>query len=165
MKIEDVTHRTVCEYLLRSSNVKDDFSALSDEGFDKYMKDFAAKHNGNPAMVWLGYDPRNKRRPVKWKRVSGMDVKTIKSKGLNPEWNDALKSVDWNLCGFIAERQDVHGNREYRQDEMPHDDLSLIIGVVHPDKRNEVELLDGSHRLASMLIIKQIKTVDGYVGY
>ena len=165
MKMEDVTHRTVCEYLLTGSKAKDDFSALCDEDFDRYMKDFATKHRGNPALVWLGYDPKDKRRPVKWKRATGIDVKTLCSHGLNSEWNDALKSVSGNLYRFFMECEAVHGQKEYRLDELPSDELSFIIGVVDPRTPSKIELIDGSHRLASMIFVKQVQTVNGYVGY
>jgi hypothetical protein len=46
----------------------------------------------------------------------------------------------------------------------PVDDLSLIIGIVHPANPREIELVDGSHRLASM-ILNNVEHVEGYLGY
>ena len=43
-------------------------------------------------------------------------------------------------------------------------DLPLIIGIVHPANAKEIELVDGSHRLASM-ILNNVEYVEGYLGY
>jgi hypothetical protein len=156
-----VSHRTVCEYLLTSSGCGDP-SSLSDEDIHRAMVAFGEKNPGNPAVVWLGYSPRDGRGAAEWARVSEIDVRQLFSKGLNPEWNAVLESVQGNFFRFLTECQDTYKG-EYDPGRTPPPTFSLIIGVVHPGRGDEIELVDGSHRLASM-ILNGAQRVTGYIG-
>jgi hypothetical protein len=156
-----VTHREVCEYLLKCQG-SGDLSSATDSEIAERMVAFGHANPTNPAVVWLGYSPRDRRQEVSWNRVTGIDVSRIVSKGLNPAWQRALEAVGGNACRFVRECRSVYGD-DYNETRLPSAELALIIGMVHPAKPNEVELIDGSHRLASM-ILNQFSTVDGYLG-
>jgi hypothetical protein len=158
---ETVAHRIVCEYLLMSSG-HGDLSSLSDEESYRAMVAFGQKNPHNPAVVWLGYSPCDGRRAAEWVRISEIDITRIFSSGLNPMWKAALESVQGNLFRFVTECQDTYTG-EYDPGRTPKSALSLIIGVVHPDRGDEIELVDGSHRLASM-ILNGARSVMGYIG-
>jgi hypothetical protein len=127
------------------------------------MTAFGQRHPSNPSVVWLGYSPSDRRVAVQWQLVSQLEVTTMVSKGLDPSWQSVLRSVGSNFFRFVTECQKTYGDK-YDRNQMPAESLSLIIGIVHPDSSNEVELIDGSHRLASM-ILNQVKSVSGYVGH
>ena len=158
---EKVSHRTVCEYLLLSSVHVDPYS-LSDEEIHRAMVAFDQKNPGNPAVVWLGYSLRDGRRATEWARVSEIDVRQIFSTGLNSEWNAVLESVQGNLFRFVTECQDTYKG-EYDPGRTLLPALALFIGIVHPGRGDEIELVDGSHRLASM-ILNGAQRVMGYIG-
>jgi hypothetical protein len=158
---EKVSHRAVCEYLLTSSGCGD-LSSLSDEEIHRAMVAFGQKNPGNPAVVWLGYSPRDGRRAAEWARVSEIDVRQFFSRGLNSEWKAVLELVQGNLFRFVTECQDTYKG-EYDPGRILLPALSLIIGVVHPGRGDEIELVDGSHRLANM-ILNGAQRVMGYIG-
>ena len=127
------------------------------------MTTLGQQQPNNPAVVWLGYSSKHRRKQVSWKHVLDVDVRAVVSKGLNPAWKSKLQEVNWNLFRFVSECQSTYGT-EYDQGRLLSPELSLIIGIVHPGSPNEVELVDGSHRLASM-ILNNVKNVEGYIGY
>lgn len=108
------------------------------------------------------YSPKDQRKQVSWKHVLEIDVRIVVSKGLNPAWNAELQRVNGNLFRFVTECQSTY-KTEYDQHLSLPPDLSLIIGMVHAGS-TEIELIDGSHRLASM-IRNGATSVEGYVGY
>ena len=63
---------------------------------------------------------------------------------------------------FIAECKETY-KTEYDRPDQPPADFSLILGIIQKDKPDEIELIDGSHRLAAM-ILKGVTVVGGYVG-
>jgi hypothetical protein len=144
------------------SSGKSDLSAMPDQEFDREMAAFGQQHPSNPAVVWLGYSPAERRKTVRWELVCQIDVKRVFSRGLNPAWGPALNSADGNFFRFVTACQDTYRD-EYRADRTPPDRLSLIIGIVHPDNPDAVELIDGAHRLAS-LILNHADSVGGYIG-
>jgi hypothetical protein len=157
----------VCKYFLKSEFQKGTFgfdpSALGDDQIHQEMTSFGKKQPNNPTVVWLGYSPTNHRKPVTWKHVREISVRTMMSKGLNPAWNPQLQAVNGNLYRFVKECQTTY-KTEFDASRSLSGDLSLIIGIVHPASPKEVELVDGSHRLASM-ILNNIEYVEGYLGY
>ena len=158
---EKVSHRVVREYLLTSSGYRD-LSSLSGEEIDKTMVAFGQLNPCNPAVVWLGYSPCDDRKAAEWVRVFDIDVRQIVSKGLTPQWKPVLESVQGNFFRFVMECQDTYKDA-YDPGRAPCPALSLIIGVVHPGGGEEIELVDGSHRLASM-ILNGTQRVMGYIG-
>ena len=126
------------------------------------MIKYARGQPNNPAVVWLGYNPNDQRPLVSWSRALEIDVRAIVSKGLNRAWADTLKDDHWNFFRFVTTRQSTYKN-EYDHSGDLSDERKWIIGIVHPERPGEVEMIDGSHRLASM-ILKNLKTVNGYVG-
>ena len=162
-----VSTPVVCKYFLKNEFLKRTFrfdpSALDDEQIHQEMTRFGHEHPDNPSVVWLGYSPTNRRKPVIWKLVPLISVRSLISKGLNPAWESQLEAVNGNLYRFVKECQSTY-KAEYDASRPLSPDLSLVIGIVHPGKDNEVELVDGSHRLASM-ILNNIEYVEGYLGY
>jgi hypothetical protein len=158
MSGEPVTHREVCNYYLLQPNQ----NSMNDEERQRVMGELGVQLPGNPALVWLGYSPRDKRRPVQWELVRGIDVRRIISKGLNPDWKRALDAVGGSFYRFVTECQDAYG-AEYNRDRLPSPEVSLIMGIIHPAKPEEVEMIDGAHRLASRILNGKLE-VDGYIG-
>ena len=163
----DVGTPVVCKYFLKSEFLKGTFrfdpSSLNDEQIHQELTRFGHEHPNNPSVVWLGYSPTNRRKPVTWKHVPHISVRTLISKGLNPAWKPQLEAVNGNLYRFVKECQSTY-KTEYDASRSLSADLSLVIGIVHPGKGSEVELVDGSHRLASM-ILNNVEYVEGYLGY
>ncbi len=157
----------VCKYLLKCEFLKGKFdsdaSSFSDDQIRQAMTTLGQQQPENPAVVWLGYSSKHQRKAVSWKHELDIDVRAVISKGLNPAWKSKLQEVNGNLFRFVTECQSTY-KTEYDQSRSLSSELSLIIGIVHPEKPNEVELVDGSHRLASM-ILNTVKHVQGYVGY
>jgi hypothetical protein len=121
------------------------------------------EHPSNPAVVWLGYNPTDTRPPVSWNYMLDIDVRSIVSKGLNPAWNEKLEHVaKWNFFHFVKQCRCAYKNEYDRRGEL-RDERKLIIGIMHRERPAEVQMIDGSHRLASM-ILDGATTVDGYVG-
>jgi len=163
-----VSDLTVCKYFLRSEFAKGTFpsdpSAFSDEEIRREMTAFGLNHSSNPAVVRLGFSSKGNKSAAKWKHIPDIDVQVLISKGLNKAWNPVLQAVDGNLYRFWTECQTTY-KTEYDRTDLPSAELSLIIGIVHPSKPDEIELIDGSHRLASLMLKNKIKTVEGYVGF
>jgi len=157
----------VCRYLLKCEFLKGKFasdpSSFSDDQIREGMTMLGQHQSENPAVVWLGYSSKHRTQQGSWKHVLDIDVRAVVSKGLNPSWKPKLREVNWNLFRFVTECQSTYGT-EYDPTHLPPSELSLIIGTVHPGNPNEVELVDGSHRLASMILNKREK-VEGYIGY
>lgn len=157
----------VSKYFLKCEFKKGTFpfdpSALADDQIHQEMTSFGQEQPDNPTVVWLGYSPTNRRNPVTWKHVRQISVRALISKGLKPAWKAELEAVNCNLYRFVKECQSTYKS-EYDASRSLSADLSLIIGIVHPGKANEVQLVDGSHRLASM-ILNNVEFVEGYLGY
>jgi hypothetical protein len=167
---QDVSNLVVCRYFLRSEFAKGTFpadpSAFTDEEIRREMTAFGQnlKHSSNPAVVRLGFSRKGGKAAEKWKHIREIDVRLIISKGLNKAWNPALQGVNGNLYRFWTECQTTY-KAEYDRTDLPSAELSLIIGILHPSSPNEIELIDGSHRLASLILKKNITSVEGYVGF
>jgi hypothetical protein len=159
----EVMRRRVCEYLLRCSGDAGELLSLSDEMLDAKMMKFGTENSSNPAVVWLGYSPRDTRPPVRWMLVTDIDVETIMTKGLYPAWEGSLRSVGGKIARFVRKCAAAYGS-EYDRTDLPPDDISYILGIVHPGRGDEVELIDGSHRLAC-LILHGVDRVKGFIGF
>jgi hypothetical protein len=163
MDVQDVD---VCRYFLRCEFVKSSFhsdpATLSDEDVRRAMTEFGQQHSSNPAVIWLGFSPKDKRAQVKWRHLELIRVHSIYSNGLNSEWKAALQGVNGNLMRFIAECKETY-KTEYDRPDQPPADLSLILGIIQKDRPDEIEIIDGSHRLAAM-ILKGVTVIGGYVG-
>jgi hypothetical protein len=162
----DVQDADVCRYFLRCEYAKGSFQsdpvAFSDDDVRRAMTEFGQQHSNNPAVVWLGFSPKNKRTNVNWMYLEQIKVPSIYSNGLNPDWKSALQWVNGNFMRFMAECKETYKS-EYDRPDQPLADLSLILDIIQKDRPDEIELIDGSHRLAAM-ILKGVTVVGGYVG-
>lgn len=163
---ENIQDTDVCRYFLQCEFAKGSFhsdpAAFSDDDVRRAMTEFGQQHSSNPAVIWLGFSPKDKRTKVKWRHLEQIGVHSIYSNGLNPDWKAALQGVNGNLVRFIAECKEAY-KAEYDRADQPPADLSLILGIIQKDRPGEIELIDGSHRLAAM-IRKGVTVIGGYVG-
>lgn len=163
---ENIQDTDVCRYFLQCEFAKGSFHsdpvAFSDDDVRRAMTEFGQQHSSNPAVIWLGFSPKDKRTKVKWRYLEQIRVPSIYSNGLNPDWKAALQGVNGNLMRFFAECKETY-KTEYDRANQPPADLSLILGIIHKDRPGEIELIDGSHRLAAM-ILNGVTVIGGYVG-
>ena len=78
MDVQDVD---VCRYFLRcefdKSSFHSDSVAFSDDDVRRAMTEFGHQHPSNPAVVWLGFSPKDKRPKVKWRYLEEIRVPSI----------------------------------------------------------------------------------------
>jgi hypothetical protein len=139
--------------------------AQPDAQFFELLRSFGdSRDDTNPLLTWT-VGTRENRHHLLIKRwvLAEVPMDAFYTCGLNPAMRDDLRAARWNLAKFATSASKYP---EFRLDSMPEtDELTRVVGVVRPSAGcvEEVELVDGAHRLVSMAH-HGIRQVTAYLG-
>lgn len=117
------------------------------------------KYYDNPTLVWTTGTQKNPDGPCQVKNwvLAKINLGFLYTCGINPKMKYDLDSVKGNLSCFVkreyASKYNASKYKEFQLDRIPTGLTATAIGVAHrePGRDGEIELIDGAHRVVSML--------------
>ena len=112
------------------------------------------KYRNNPTLVWTIGNEDNPNRPFKVRDwvLAKINLECLYTCGINEKINVHLDLVNGNLKSFVKQGY-AREHPEFQLDRKPPTSKAKIIGIAHraSEKQGTIELVDGAHRVVSML--------------
>ena len=121
---------------------------LKDRNFAK------GKYYDNPTLVWTTGTEKNPNRPCQVQNwiLAEINLGCLYTSRINKKMEADLNAVNGNLKRFV-ERKYAPKYKEFQLDRVPSGSAATVISVARrkPGREGEIELIDGAHRVVSML--------------
>ncbi len=112
------------------------------------------KYYDNPTLVWTTGTEKNPDRPHQVQNwiLAEIDLGCLYTSRINEEMEADLNTVNGNFKRFV-EKGYACKYKEFRLDRVPCGTEAIVIGIARrkPSRDGTVELIDGAHRVVSML--------------
>ena len=155
---------------LKYAGIRDEmlsWSSLPDADLIRKTRNFAQKLNDiNPTLIWtVGINNDHRHLSVRCWVLANINLGCLYTKGINPKMQSDLDLVHGNLKYFVDKGLAVKYNEFSKKSTLIEGEAKTLIGIGHAQVGLEghIELVDGAHRVVSMLT-NGARSSNAYIG-